>query len=58
MIDQVRRWIGQRRKAIVGVLVGAAVAKAAAYGIDMTDAQQQWLTVLLTSLSVYWFPND
>jgi hypothetical protein len=57
MMHTIRRFIAQRRKAIVGVAVGAIAAQAVRYGIDLTDAQTDWLTLLLTSASVYMFPN-
>lgn len=54
----VRRFVAQRRKAIVGVAVGAIAAHAVKLGVDLTDAQSQWLTMMLTALSVWAFPND
>lgn len=51
-------WLAQRRKAIIGVLVGSIAAQAARAGIDLTQAQADWLTVVLTGISVYLVPNQ
>lgn len=54
----VSKWIGTCRKAIVGVLVGVVAAQLVQWGVDLSQAQTDLLTVVLTGLSVYLFPND
>jgi hypothetical protein len=56
--DAVRVWVGQRRKSIVAVVVGAIAAQFIAWGVDLSTAQEDMLTLFLTGLSVYLFPND
>lgn len=57
-MQHIRLWLAQRRKAIIGVAVGTIAAQAARAGIDLTDAQADWLTLVLTSISVYLVPNQ
>lgn len=58
LYQRARRFVAHRRKAIVGVVVGAIAAQAVRRGIDLSESQADWLTMMLTAVSVWAFPND
>lgn len=58
MVKRARLFVAQRRKAIVGVVVGVIAAQAVRRGIELSEAQADWLTMVLTGISVWAFPNQ
>lgn len=58
MYQCARRFVAQRRKAIVGVVVGVVAAQAVRRGVELSEAQADWLTMVLTGVSVWAFPNE
>lgn len=56
-MDALLIFLAARRKAIVAAVVTALSAAVAKYGLDLTDAQNAWLTGALTTIFIYLTPN-
>ena len=56
--DLLACWLRQRRKAVVALLVSIVVATVTRQGLNMSSADVELLTAIVTAATVYAVPNE